>query len=114
MAYPPLPPFCKGFFEITEDVHSRIGWWFSPYDYHKDISTWSHDADFPVRIDDDDKLRPFIACYAIEMWDKEVKRLQKVLEESDYSKSELSDTILDAKKNVLLWRSWYEEISIKK
>ena len=49
----PIPPWTKTFFEIKGDKYpERNGWWFSPFACHRDPDTWSHDSDFPMRVDE--------------------------------------------------------------
>lgn len=112
MSYPQIPPFCPMFFEIKEDIFGRTGWWFSPFDYHKDISTWSHDSDFPVRIDEDDHLRPLITCVAYRAWMKERERLQKVFDDtpSDQLTPDMPDIISDASDHAREWEEWETQV----
>lgn len=46
-----IPEWSAFFFRITSGPNA--GWWFSPDEYHRtDYLTWSHDSDFPIRVDD--------------------------------------------------------------
>jgi len=75
LGLPEIPPHTKLVFEVRGVNRETDGWWVSPWTMDRDRASWSHDRDFPMRLEsvaqEADVLRWFAAGMVAE-WQQEM------------------------------------------
>lgn len=67
-----IDPACPMFFRAKYEGVEQ--WMFSPFEFDRDSAAWSHDRDFPLRVEEISNFTPIIAAVAVCWFEAELAR----------------------------------------